>query len=133
MGALLDTNIFLRLLTEDDPEKAERCERLLRRAGQRTLRLHVSDVCLAEIVWTLESYYRAPRSEIAEKLIALLNTPGLEFSNVDVLLDAVQRYRDSAVDFIDAYHAALAADAGLEVYSYDHHFDKFEDVTRREP
>jgi len=37
------------------------------------------------------------------------------FSDANVLLDAAQRYRNTKVDFIDAYHAALAVSVGHEV------------------
>ena len=133
MGALVDANIFLRYFTGDDPKKAARCERLFRTAAEKQLSLRVSDVCLAEVVWTLESFYGAPRNDTADKLVALLNTPGLVFSDANVLLDAAQRYRNTKVDFIDAYHAALAVSVGHEVYSYDRDFDRFDDVTRKEP
>ena len=133
MTALVDANILLRYFTGDDPEKAERCERLFQRAAVGEMRLRVSDVCIAEMVWTLDSFYGEERSAIAEKVIALVNTPGLEFSDVAVLLDAAERFRRKNVAYIDAYHAAVAAGESLDIYSYDKDFDKFTDTKRREP
>ena len=133
MADIVDTNILLRILTRDDPEQAERSEGLLRRAGKGELKLFVSDVCVAELAWTLESYYGLSRPEIARKLLALMNTAGLTFSVRGVLIDAIMRFGDSGVDFADAYHAAIASDREAEVYSYDRDYDQFPDINRREP
>jgi len=133
MMKVVDTNLLIRYFTGDDPVKADRCERLFREAAEGRAKLLITDVCLAQLVWTLGSYYRVSRADISDKLVALLNTPGFEFSNVGVLLDASQRYRNTNVDYIDAYHAATAAESGMDVYSYDRDFDKFEDVVRLEP
>jgi len=35
-------------------------------------------VVVGEIVWTLESFYHLPRTDIRDKVVAILNTPGLE-------------------------------------------------------
>ena len=39
---LLDTNIIIRYLTNDDPEKAERCDKLFKKAlhGKEKIRLN---------------------------------------------------------------------------------------------
>jgi uncharacterized protein len=130
---LVDTNVLLRFLTNDDPRKAQKCEALFRAAAQGDVTLHVTDVCVAELVWTLDSYYRLGREEIAEKLIALLNTPGFEFSSVRILIDSTERFRRENVDYIDAYHASVAAAMAVDVCSYDRDFDRFGDIRRVEP
>ena len=130
---LLDTNVLVRFLTNDDPRKADRCDKLFRRAAKGEVVLRLSDVCLAELVWTLESYYGLERHDIAGKVSAVLNTDGFEVENETLWLDAMRRYAESNVDLIDAYHAAQAAQAGWPVYSYDRDFDRFHDVQRVEP
>lgn len=133
MSVLVDTNVLLRYFTGDDPTKAERCEELFQRAAVGEFKLRVSDLCIAEMVWTLGSFYGEERNEIAEKVVALLNTPGLEFSNLPMLLDAAERFRRKNVDYIDAYHAALAVSEGVDIYSYDKDFDDLRGVKRKEP
>lgn len=130
---LLDTNVLVRFLTNDDPRKADRCETLFRRAAKGEVTLRLSDVCLAELVWTLESYYQLERKDIADKITAVLNTRGFEAENATLWLDAMRRYAESKVDMIDAFHAAMAAQASLPVCSYDRDFDQFRDVQRIEP
>ncbi|MBI3460736.1 PIN domain-containing protein, partial [Candidatus Acetothermia bacterium] len=73
----VDTNVFLRYLTNDVPAQAEAVTRLLQRAKAGEIVLHTSVLVLAEIVWTLESYYELARDEIKANVLAILNTPGL--------------------------------------------------------
>jgi uncharacterized protein len=55
----VDTNVFLRFLTNDDPAKAKRAETLFRDALRGKIRLAISLLVIAEMIWTLESYWRS--------------------------------------------------------------------------
>ncbi|NKB23871.1 MAG: PIN domain-containing protein [Kiritimatiellae bacterium] len=114
---LLDTNVLIRYITNDDPLKADDCEQLFKRAVQGEYTLLITDICLAELVWTLDSFYRLERSAIAEKIIAILNTPGFSIQHEDRWIDALDRYTRTNVDFIDAYHASFAFDYEIAICS----------------
>ena len=130
---LLDANILLRYFVGDDLPKAQRCRKLMKKAIAGQVCLYITDICLAEAVWTLKKFYNVPRQEIANKLFALFNTPGLEFSDVDVLIDATHRFRSKNVSYPDAHLAALTSAKQINVYSYDRDLDKFCDIKRKEP
>ena len=51
----VDTNLFLRYITNDVPEQADAVERLLQRAGAGEITLITNSLVICEIVWTLES------------------------------------------------------------------------------
>lgn len=125
-----DTNLFLRYLTNDVPEQADAVEKLLRRAAAGELRLVTTSLVLGEIVWTLESFYHLPRKAVREHVLAILNTPGLEVAEADILLQAVLWYEEKNVDFIDAFNAAWLLAHGLQhVATFDRkHFSRFEGV-----
>lgn len=122
----VDTNVFLRFLTADDPRKAERAERLFRDAVRGKLRLTTSALVVAEIVWTLESYYGLDRADIAGKVARILNTPNLECPEAGVILHALDLYATANVDFIDAYHAYwLKERSQSRIATYDRkHFSR---------
>jgi len=125
-----DTNLFLRYLTDDVPDQAEAFEKLLQKAIQGELRLVTNVMVIAELVWTLESYYRLPRQDIQDKVLAMLNTPGLEVFEEELILPAIIWYQEKNVDFIDAYNAAWLVDNGLEtVCTFDRkHFARFDGI-----
>ena len=102
----VDTNLFLRYLTNDVPAQAEAVEKLLRLAEQGKALLVTNGMVVAEIVWMLESYYELEQSDIQNKVLAILNTPGLEIPDSNLILKSIIWYAEKNVDFIDAYNAA---------------------------
>ena len=130
-----DTNLFLRYLTNDIPAQAEAFEKTLRDAAAGRLILVVSPLVCAGIVWTLESYYQLPKADIQQKLLAMLNTPGLEIPGGEIVMQAIIWYADKNVDFIDAYHAAWIASQDItQVYTFDRkHFARFSGLAVKIP
>ena len=101
----VDANLFLRYLTNDVPAQAEALDRLLQRAAAGEVTLVTNALVMAEIVWTLESFYRLSPADIRPKVWAMLNTPGLEVAETELLGAAVDVYVEKNVDFIDAFNA----------------------------
>lgn len=115
-----DTNLFLRYLTNDVPAQADAVEQLLQRASAREIVLVINSLVIAEIVWTLESYYGLARDSVKEKVLAILNTSGLEVVEGDLIVQAISWYADKGVDFIDAFNAAWLVKQGLTgIYTFD--------------
>ena len=133
--AFADTNLFLRYLTNDIPRDADAVERLMRQAVAGELILVTNALVLAEIVWTLESFYHLPRPDIKQRVLAILNTPGLEVVDGDLALQAVVWYAERNVDFIDAFNAAWMRAQKLEaIYTFDRkHFSRLEGMQVRVP
>ena len=115
-----DTNLFLRYLTNDIPVQSNAVEALLRDAANGKRSLVTNSMVIAEIVWTLESHYSMSREEIQTRVLAILNTPGLEVTDDVILFQAIIWYVEKNVDFIDAYNAAWMSSHDLtEIYSFD--------------
>lgn len=101
-----DTNLFLRFLTKDVPEQSEAVRKLLLKATQGEVTLITTSMVIAEIIWTLESFYKETREEIQKMALSFLNTPGLIVDNGELVIRALRWYVDKNIDFIDAYNAA---------------------------
>lgn len=100
-----DTNLFLRYLTDDIPEQADLAERLLQRAKAGSVSLTTNVMVIAEIVWTLESYYHHTKAEIRDKVLGMLNTSGLTVEEADLVAQAAELYAGLNVDFVDAFNS----------------------------
>ena len=130
----VDTNVFLRFLTADIPEKADACEKLFQKALADKERLFTTDLVIAEIIWVLESYYELPKNEVQEKVEKILNTPNLICPQKEVILGALNLYSEKNIDYIDAFNALILRDKSIEeIYSYDQHYDRVDWLTRLEP
>ena len=130
-----DTNLFLRFLTNDVPQQADAVEKLLNSAASGELILVTNSMVIAEIVWTLESFYRLSKTEIQTKVLAILNTPGLVLDGGNTILQAIFWYEEKNVDFIDAFNAAWMLDHEIQaVYTFDRkHFKRLEEIETRVP
>ncbi|MBW4550588.1 MAG: PIN domain-containing protein [Aphanocapsa sp. GSE-SYN-MK-11-07L] len=133
--AFIDTNLFLRYLTNDILEKADQVEALLQSAAVGEVLLVTTSLVIAEIVWTLASFYGLPREQICDRILAILNTPGLEVAESDLLIEAATNYAAKNVDFIDAYNAAWMQQQQISLaYTFDRkHFSRFESITVKTP
>ena len=130
----VDTNIFIRYLTEDIPEKADAFDRLFKRAISGKVRLFTTDLVIAEIIWVLESYYELSKNDVRETVEKILNTANLICPRKDIILNALNVYSEKNIDYIDAFNAMILKDKKIEeLYSYDPHYDRIEGLTRLEP
>ncbi len=132
----LDTNIFIRYLTQDDPDKAARAYALLQRIEQGTQRATTTEAVLTEIVYVLSSkrLYQVPRPVIRQRLNALLDLRGLALRNKGVYRRALDLYASTGLDFEDCLIVGQMEHAGLtRLASFDTGFDAIPGITRVEP
>jgi predicted nucleic acid-binding protein len=132
----LDTNIFIRYLTRDDPDKAKACFELFKRASADEIALTTTETVISEVVYVLSSKktYNLTRSEIRVRLYPLLSVNGLQLSERSTMLRALDLYAAYNIDFEDALIVAQMERQGIsELYSYDRGFDKVTGINRREP
>ena len=130
----IDTNILLRYLTADDPEKFERCKELFKQALEKKIILLTSDMVIAELIWTLNSFYKVPKDEIIEKVTIIINTPNLKVPNKKLLSEVLVLFSQENIDYIDAYNAVFMKNNGCaQIFSYDKDFDRIENIKRIEP
>jgi predicted nucleic acid-binding protein len=130
---LVDTNVLLRFLTGEPKAQAERARNLFNSAAAGEVVLEVPPVVVAEVCYTLESFYRVDRRELVDTLAALLSRRGVKVLEEAAVFDALKRLKEFKVGFADAYLAASAGAEKIEVASFDRDFDRFKDLRRMEP
>lgn len=130
MTAIVDTNVLVRHLTGDPPEMAARATAYL--ATERELLL--TDLILAEAVYVLESFYQAPRGQVAEAMRSLIAFDSIVCVDPALLLRAIEVYETDRIDFAEAYLVACAESTGISaVASFDRSIDRITTIERIEP
>jgi predicted nucleic acid-binding protein len=128
--AFVDTNIVVRHLTGDPPEMATRATAYLRSETD----LLLTDLVAAEAVYVLESFYEAPRGEVAQAVRSLVAFESVVCVDPALLLRAIEVYEIDGVDFAEAYLVACAESTGVgRIASYDRSLDRIRSVERVEP
>ena len=97
----VDTNIFLRHLTNDDPQKAEACFELFKKAARDEVALVTADWVIAEVVYLLSSkaVYNLSPEEVKTRLYPLLSLSGLKIPNQKIHLRALDLYGILKIDY----------------------------------
>jgi len=131
----IDTNLFIRYLTNDDPHKADKVDALLEAASAGKIKLATAEMVIAEVVGVLESAYSLKNIAVAPMISAILATPGLHVTNKAVIAKALPMYAGLNIDFVDAYVAALMESMHIsEIYSFDKkHISRIRKIKRLEP
>ena len=130
----VDTNIFIRYLTKDDPSKYAKCREIFRKTIEGEIEVVTSALVIAELIWTLLSYYKVPKADVIEKVSIIIATENLFIPDKDIIADALVLYARKNIDYIDAYNAAFMKYQGLqEICSYDEDFDIIETLQRTTP
>jgi predicted nucleic-acid-binding protein len=130
LSAFVDTNVLVRHLTGDPPEMAARATTYLADATE----LYLTDLIVAETVYVLESFYEAPRDQIATAMRSLISMRSVVAVDPSLLLRAIEVYEVDRLDFAEAYLVACAESTGIgEVASFDRTIDRVTTVRRREP
>ena len=130
---LIDTNILLRHLLQDTG-RSPAATAFLGRVEAGEFAAILTPLAVAEVVWVLSGRsYPLERHLIRDVLNSLIQTPNLTVLEFDLVVEALDLFADLNIDFIDGYHAAVARRRKMDVYSFDHDFDRVPGITRFEP
>ena len=110
----LDTNILLRLWLNDDPAQNKRIDALLAEHGSTPESLLVTEVVLAEAVWTLRSAFDQDKVAQLIAVRSLLDETAFAFEDREVVSKAVILFEQSSCGFSDCLIVAKHAQLGCE-------------------
>jgi predicted nucleic acid-binding protein len=133
----IDTDVIIRLLTNDDSAKQAQAAALFEQVEKGLLMLAAPDTVIVDAVFVLSSpkLYHLPRQEVAALLLSLVRLPNFRIENRRVVLSALAIYAMTPkLDFGDAMIVAAMQESGVStVYSYDAHFDRIAGIVRQQP
>jgi len=96
----VDTNLLVRILTNDDPIQARRAVKILKNDD-----IYIPKTVLLETEWVLRHAYEIGRSDIAVGFQKLLGLPNVSVEDPDSIYQAISWY-ENKFDFADALHLA---------------------------
>jgi len=133
----IDSNIFLRYITQDDVRAQQAAAEVFARLARGDDEGWTTDVHVHETVYVLASkrLYHVPHGEIRDRLRPLLLLGGLKLQNKRLCLEALDIFAvHDTLDFADALAVALTRRHNLEgIFSFDKHFNSIPGVQRLEP
>lgn len=117
----LDTNVLVRYIAQDDPKQSPIATKLITSLTTENPGF-ISQVSLVELVWVMQSCYKASKPEVVAILETLLSTRELVVENTEIAIKALKIFETSKADFSDCLIERTANKAGcLHCVSFDTH------------
>lgn len=111
----VDTNVVIRLLTNDEPEQNWRSEQLF-----RTSEVFIPDTVILESAWVLSEAYGFNRHQIVTGLKKLFGLPNVHLRDASAI-DLTLEWYANGIDFADAIHLAQTAHC-QQLLTFDRRF-----------
>lgn len=102
----IDTNVVVRILTNDDPVEAERARRLVSEN-----KVFVAATVLLESAWVLASRYAVGERRVAQLLGDFVGLPTVSAEAPEEVREAL-RWAGDGWEVADAFHLAFSRDRG---------------------
>lgn len=121
MNFLADTNILVRLFTQDDKEQFEKVSEML---DSGDIQIMVSSPVMIETCWVLKSHYKHANVDVGNALLNLSQIDNIIFEE-DYMKDALRLFVEKGnVDIVDCYLSAKSKTINLPVVTWDSDFKK---------
>ena len=101
----VDTNLIVRLLTEDDPAQAKRAAKAM-----ESDEIFIPKTVLLETEWVLRHAYKVGKEGIISGFEKMMGLPNVLVEDQQALFQAISWY-GSGLDFADALHLASSIKA----------------------
>jgi predicted nucleic-acid-binding protein len=101
----VDTNVLVRVVTRDDPDRARRGAAVLAQGP-----VWIAKTVLLEMEWVLRYAYRLKKPAILNAFHGILGLPNVEIEDSLAVSQALKWYQ-SGLDFADALHLASSGAA----------------------
>ena len=112
----LDTNVLVRYVAQDEPVQSTKASALIESLSASSPGF-IAMVSVVELVWVLQSCFKASKAEIVAVIETLLRTKELKVERAEVIWQALRRFTQANADFADCLieRCAHAADCEYTV------------------
>jgi len=116
---IIDANLILRYLLNDIPAQADITEAYFRQAKKGTISLTIPTVVVNEVLYVLVKVYKLTRTQLTDKLIAILDMDYLDIEERSIVKETLKFYTKPSISFVDAYLLAKSQITDKELLTFD--------------
>jgi len=118
---LIDANIVIRFLLGDHPEFSAKAKLIFAKAQTGLHTIYFDEVVIAEVIWTLSSYYKIEKTVIVNQLEKLISQKWIINPRKKLLLQSLFLYKEKNLDYIDCWIFIVnrSLKTSLETFDYD--------------
>lgn len=117
MIVTVDTNVIVRLLTQDDQLQYQQSLAIFQSQD-----IFIGNTVILETAWVLRFAYKFDPTEIGQALKQLFGLPNVHLANANLIAQVLQ-WHENGLDFADAFHLAQGQHCS-QLYTFDEKFIK---------
>ncbi len=116
----IDTNIFLRYLTEKKEDLPQELIDFFQSLQEGNINVKCLDIVFFQVIFVLKSFYKVEKDKIIKSIESILALNGLHTKNKRVLERTLELWEQHPDDIIDCYIVAnMERDGENELYTFD--------------
>lgn len=119
----LETSLFIRFFTQDDPKKGQESTELFKIVEQGKARPYTSNIVLMEVIFILTKWYRYPKQQVLEDTYRILSIMNISLVEKTDTRKALQYFKIFPIKYGDCLIASQVPKE-VTLVSYDREFKR---------
>jgi predicted nucleic-acid-binding protein len=122
MKYLVDTNVIIRLITQDDPILTKKSLKIIRKIKTGKTKALITSLVIAEVIYVLTSpkLYNISREKSVLAIKIILETKNVIVEEKKIIYKALDLYNKTKLDFPDCYLIAKKEEKNFKsILSFD--------------
>lgn len=121
---LVDTNIVIRLLLGDDIKLTHKAKSIFFKAQDGSYLIYLDEVVIAEVVWTLSSYYKLEKTNIINQLEKLIFQDWIINPRKKLILKSLYLFKTKNLSYIDCWIFTVNQNLKTSLETFDNDLKK---------
>ncbi|BAF70379.1 PIN domain-containing protein [Nitratiruptor sp. SB155-2] len=119
MVYLVDTNVLVRLFTQDNEEMFREAFSFFEKVANFEIQAVISEGVLLESWFVLQKVYEMKKDEIIKRLLTIVTLRNVILEDKLAFIEALHILKERNIDFIDAMLCVKSNIKGYKVFSFD--------------
>ena|SRR3989344_5789253 len=116
---IVDANIIIRFLLNDHPKLSQLAISLFSKAQKKLIKIYLDEVILAEVIWTLSSFYKIKKSELIDNIEKFISQDWIVNTKKKSMLKALYLYKSANLDYIDCWIFVVSQALKFKLETFD--------------
>ena len=115
----VDANLIIRFLLNDHPKLSPLAKSIFLKAQKKLVKIYLDEVVIAEVIWTLSSFYKIKKADLVDKLEKFVSQDWVVNPKKNLILEALNLFRSSHLDYIDCWIFTVSQSQKLTLETFD--------------
>ncbi len=121
---VVDANVVIRLLLNDHPRLSPLAKSIFLKAQKGVTKIYFDEVIVAEVIWTLSSFYKIKKIDLVDRLEKLISQSWAVNPKKNLILQALNLYNSFNLHYIDCWILMVSKSLNMPLRTFDKSLEK---------